>query len=202
MADAAQIASTIARLAGADIATRDHAMRALHAAGVALSAEVIEKWRTDAEFRALICPVHAASPAQTSLAAAIVVGVAVAPENFERIRTAHAAPPLSSVPLTQDAREFELHLGDDVHIDVLTSRDPAGAGAIARYLQKFSEGIQQVELYVRGVDRATEILRTRFALAPIYAETQPGAEATRINFFLVSIAEGKKLLIELVETHH
>ena len=199
MADAVQIASAIARLAAPDRALRDHGMRALHTAGVALSADVVEAWCTEAEFRGLIRPVHAASAAQTSLSSAIVVGIAVTPNNFERIHRAHASPPLSAVPPSQDAREFELHLGDDVHIDVLTSRDPAGAGAIARYLQKFGEGIQQIELYVRDVDRATEILRERFAVAPIYPESQLGAESTRVNFFLVPTSAGKKLLIELVE---
>jgi len=37
-------------------------------------------------------------------------------------------------------------------------RDAAGSGAIAKYLQKFGEGIQQVEYRCANVDRATEIL--------------------------------------------
>jgi hypothetical protein len=202
MTDRAQISRWIEQLADANAPSREQALHSLHSAGVALSAEIIERWSTDAEFRGLIRPVHAASADLASRESAIVVGIAVAPENFERIRTAHSSPPLSSVPPTQDAREFELHLGADVHIDVLTSRDALGAGAIARYLQKFGEGIQQVELYVRDVDRATVILRSRFGVEPIYPSTQPGAESTRVNFFLVSTSEGKKLLIELVETRH
>ena len=49
-------------------------------------------------------------------------------------------------------------MDDAVKLDVLTSREPGGEGAIARYLKKFGAGIQQVELYVRDVDRATAIL--------------------------------------------
>lgn len=202
MTDRAQISRWIEQLADAHTPAREQAMRSLHAAGLALSAEIIEKWSTDGEFLGLIRPVHAASADLASPASAIVVGIAVAPKNFERIRKAHSSPPLSSVPPAQDAREFELHLGTDVHVDVLTARDAGGAGAIARYLQKFGEGIQQIELHVRDVDRATEILRSRFAVEPIYPSTQPGAESTRVNFFLVSTSEGKKLLIELVETRH
>jgi hypothetical protein len=50
------------------------------------------------------------------------------------------------------------------------------------------------------VDRATEILRTKFSLAPIYAATRPGADGTRVNFFLVPAPQAKKVLVELVET--
>jgi hypothetical protein len=82
----------------------------------------------------------------------------------------------------------------------LTTREPDGPGAIARYLQKFGEGIQQIEIYVRDVDRATEILRTRFALSPLYPATRAGADGTRVNFFLATAPDGKKVLIELVES--
>ena len=67
--------------------------------------------------------------------------------------------------------------------DILTTPVPAGSGAIARFLEKFGEGIQQVEIDVTDVDRATEILRTRFKLDPIYPATRPGANGTRVNFF-------------------
>ena len=86
-----------------------------------------------------------------------------------------------------------------VKIDILTSRDPGGSGAIARYLQKFGAGLQQVELYVRNVDRATEILKSDFGLQPIYPATRAGADGTRINFFLATTPDAKKLLVELVE---
>ena len=52
---------------------------------------------------------------------------------------------------------------------------------------------------MNDVDRATEILRSRFAVQPIYPSTRPGANGTRVNFFLVC-ACGGKVLIELVET--
>src|SRR5208282_226310 len=116
----------------------------------------------------------------------VTVGLAVAPERFEKIREASGSPRLAEVPPDQDAKEFELHLPGGLSMDVLTSKDPAGNGAIAGYLQKFGEGIQQVEFCCEDVDRATQILREKFALNPVYPETRPGADGTRINFFLLS----------------
>ncbi|MBZ5696346.1 MAG: hypothetical protein LAN36_13405 [Acidobacteriia bacterium] len=130
--------------------------------------------------------------------APIIVGIAVQPETFEKIRAAEGSPRLADVPPDQDAVEFELGAGTN-GIDVLTTREPGGSGAIARYLQKFGEGVQQIEVNVTDVDRATEIFRTRFGFAPIYPATRPGADGTRVNFFLVPGPDGKKLLIELVE---
>jgi hypothetical protein len=92
-----------------------------------------------------------------------------------------------------------------VQLDVLTSKDPAGPGAIARYLQKFGEGVQQVELRCLNVDRATTILVERFHLKPIYPVARPGAGGTKINFFLVEPKHpesGGKVLIELYEVSH
>ncbi len=63
----------------------------------------------------------------------------------------------------QDAEEFELHFGDGIELDVLTSKEPAGQGAIARFLAKFGEGVQQVEFRCLDVDRAMAILRERFS---------------------------------------
>ena len=56
-----------------------------------------------------------------------------------------------------------------------------------------------MEIDVTDVDRATEILRTRFNVEPIYPATRPGANGTRVNFFLVTPRNGKKVLVELVE---
>ena len=55
---------------------------------------------------------------------------------------------LADVPPDQDALEFEIEFPTGVRLDILTTREPAGAGAIARFLQKFGEGIQQVEFLV------------------------------------------------------
>ena len=111
------------------------------------------------------------------------MGIAVSPETFERMRAANGAPRLADVPPDQDAKEFELDFPHRVRLDILTTREPGGAGAIARYLQKFGEGIQQVEMHVRDADRTTDILRERVALAPIYSATRSGADGTRVNFF-------------------
>jgi hypothetical protein len=56
-----------------------------------------------------------------------------------------------------------------------------------------------VEIDVKDVDRATEILRTRFKIEPIYPATRSGANGTRVNFFLVSARNDQKVLVELVE---
>ncbi len=72
-------------------------------------------------------------------------------------------------------------------------------GAMDRFLQKFGEGIQQVEYRVADVDRAIRLLREKFGVAPVYAETRPGADGTRVNFFLAPAPGGAKVLIELYE---
>lgn len=123
------------------------------------------------------------------------VGVAVQPENFAKIRAAMGSPRLADVPPDQDAQEFELRFGE-ARLDILTTR---GGGAIERFLEKFGEGIQQIEYPVKDVDRATQLLRERFALKPVYPETRRGANGTRVNFFLVTTPDGRKVLIELVE---
>jgi len=90
-------------------------------------------------------------------------------------------------------------VGPPISLDILTTKEPDGDGAIARYLKKFGEGIQQLEIDVTDVDRATQILRTRFQLEPIYPTTRPGANGTRVNFFLVNTWNNQKVLVELVE---
>jgi len=59
-------------------------------------------------------------------------------------------------------------------------------------------GIQQVEFLCSNVDGATQLVRERFGVTPIYPETRGGADGTRVNFFLVTTDNGK-VLIELYE---
>ncbi len=176
----------IARLASKNSAAREAAAGELHRLGRALGDAALERWRAHADFARLIV----GEP---------TVGVAVGPESFERIRAAHGSPRLAEVPPDQDAKEFELHFGRTISLDVLTTKTPGGDGAIARFLKKFGEGIQQVEYLTSDVDRATELLRERLGQQPIYPQTRPGADGTRVNFFLASDPHGKKVLIELVE---
>jgi hypothetical protein len=133
----------------------------------------------------------------------VTVGLAVQRETFARIRAANGSPVLADVPPDQDAEEFELHFADGVELDVLTSRDPRAQGAIARYLARFGEGIQQVEFLCLDVERATLILRERFVLAPLYPQARAGAAGSTINFFLVpvpdALVESRKVLIELYQ---
>jgi hypothetical protein len=161
----------------------------IHHLGRGLADHAVFPWWDDPELFTLL---NGGSPSVT-------VGLAVVPERFDKIREASGSPRLADVPPDQDAREFELHLPGGLSMDVLTSRDPAGSGAIAKFLQKFGEGIQQIEFRCANVDRATQILREKFQLNPVYPETRPGADGTRVNFFLLSAPSANKVLIELYE---
>jgi hypothetical protein len=188
-----EMASLIRRLGDAEPSQRERAATEIFQQGNRLAGPAVAKWLDDAELAGLLAIGESHSPETT-------VGLAVGRESFFRIRIANGSPRLANVPPDQDAEEFELHFGHGVRLDLLTTKDPRGAGSIARFLQKFGEGIQQIELLVRDVDRATEILRKRFALEPIYAKTRAGADGTCVNFFLAPTPLGKKVLIELVET--
>ncbi|HJY88509.1 MAG TPA: hypothetical protein VKE24_16870 [Candidatus Acidoferrales bacterium] len=180
------IAKLIVELADQDPALREAAAAELSKLGAALADAIVEGWRTDPELATL-------------LAVQPTVGVAVWPEHFERVRAAMGSPPLAEVPPDQDALEFEVHLGRHAHLDILTTKEPGESGAIARFLEKFGEGIQQVEYPTTNVDRAAEVLRAHFGLEPIHLEARPGAGGARVNFFLTRRPDGRKVLIELVE---
>lgn len=176
----------IERLASQDANERDAAAEELYVAGSILARRAARAWLKDAEFLSFV----GAEPKVT-------VGLAVPRELFLKIRDANGRPRLAEVPPDQDAEEFELHF-PGLYFDVLTSKAPEGNGAIARYLGKFGAGIQQVEFLCSSVDGATQLLRERFGVTPIYPETRAGADGTRVNFFLVTTGEDK-VLIELYE---
>lgn len=200
MAEGSDLNEWIRRLADSDPGKRRTAAAQLHSVGAALLLSAAREWFKQPEFRNLLSPFFAnATDEPSSKNIPFSIGIAVQPENFERIRAANGSPRLADVPPDQDAMEFELPSGAHEESDILTTRDPGGSGAIARYLKKFGEGIQQIELNVASVNRATEILRNRFGLTPVYPETHTGADGTRVNFFLVPGAEGKRVLVELVE---
>jgi len=180
----AGISDLIRNLASAEEGTRNSAAREIHRQGQELGGAAIAAWLRDGAVANLIRP-------------RATVGVAVQPAHFERVRIAAGNPDLADVPPDQDALEFEWQV-DSAHLDILTTRDSAGPGAIARFLQKFGEGIQQVEFETPDVDRATEVLKSQLGVTPVYPATRPGADGTRVNFFLAS-AGTKKVLIELVE---
>ena len=167
MTDAAGIARWIHDLAGSDERQKAESGMRLYLAGVSLCTPLLSRWVSDPEFRELTLPGSSESTKLMpgSKPSAIVVGIAVQPETFQKIRAANHSPRLAQVPADQDALEFELHFDASIEFDILTTRETGGPGAISRFLQKFGEGIQQVEIYVRDVDRATEILRTRFGAA-------------------------------------
>jgi len=183
------LARAIENLTSDDAGVRETAARDIYREGRKPADLAAQSWWSNAELSSLL---HAPSPVVT-------VGLAVAPPTFDAIRVANDSPRLAEVPQDQDAREFELDFPDGITLDVLTTKQPGGSGAIARYLAKFGEGVQQVELLCRDVDRATTILKEKFGIAPVYPATRPGADGTRINFFLVSVPGGGKVLIELYE---
>jgi tellurite resistance protein TerC len=184
-----QIPQLIVMLGAPSENERGHAAAVLYAEGKALGDAATQAWRADSEFSGL-------------LIGPPTVGIAVGQEHFDRIRTAWDSPPLADVPADLDAKEFELHTKGDsggVQLDILTPRTADPNGALAKFLLKSGEGIQQVEYFVRDVDRATAVVRDRFGLQPVYPQTRAGANGTRVNFFLVSSPGGKRVLIELVE---
>lgn len=189
--------SAIAKLSAADLSTRRAAAYEIYREGRAAADRAVAQWWDEEELAMLML---APNPEVT-------VGVAVPRETFARIHVANGAPTLARVPPDQDAEEFALHFGQ-IHLDVLTTRDPTGGGAIARYLTKFGEGIQQVEFRCLNVDRAMQILQERFHFSPVYPKARPGADGSTINFVLVPVAESStsqspntttKVLIELYE---
>ena len=161
----------------------------IHHLGRGLADHAVYPWWADQELSALLGGGHPF----------VTVGLAVTRERFEKIREANGSPRLAEVPPHEDAQEFELHLPGGLSMDVLTSVDATGSGAVARFLQKFGEGIQQVEFRCADVDRATQILQEKFSINPVYPATRPGADGTRVNFFLVSAPAANKVLIELYE---
>ncbi len=200
MAEGRDVAESISRLADSDPAKRRAAARQLYLAAAARCLSATREWFKDAEFCELVRSFSMDATGKSSVEnIPFSIGVAVEPENFQKIRIANGSPRLAEVPPGQDAMEFELRFGDGEDFDILTTRDPHGAGAIARYLMKFGEGIQQIEIGVTSVNRATDILRAQFGIMSVYPETHAGANGTRVNFFLVPVAEGRRVLIELVE---
>jgi tellurite resistance protein TerC len=176
----------------------------LFSQGIGKIARWLDELEKDEEFRNLLVQDQFQRPYGDSIPQSkLTVGIAVLPETFNEIREANGSPLLAEVPSDQDALEFELEFEGDFlqppRLDILTTNAPGGDGAIARFLNKFGEGIQQVEIDVSDVDRATEILRVRFHVEPIYPATRPGANGTRVNFFLVTTWNGTKVLVELVE---
>jgi hypothetical protein len=187
------ISSAIRNLSAAEKSTRVAAASEIYRQGRRPADRAVFAWLEDAELSELLLVPRPI----------VTVGVAVRRETFTRIRAANGQPALSDVPAEQDADEFELPFANGVELDVLTSKEPAGQGAIARFLAKFGEGIQQVEFRCLDVDRAMAILRERLRMTPIYKEARAGANGTKVNFILVpvpdAVGENSKVLIELYE---
>jgi|ERR1700722_8754706 len=187
------VTSAIKNLSAAEESARVAAAAEIYRHGQAAADRAVSRWWDDAELAELLL-----SPKPI-----VTVGVAVGRETFAKIRAANGQPTLADVPREQDAEEFELHFADGVELDVLTSRDPTSQGAIAKFLTKFGEGVQQVEFRCWDVNHAMAIVRERFGAAPIYPEARAGANGSKVNFVLVPVpgaaGENTKVLIELYE---
>jgi len=170
-------------LAGPDSGKRVAARLELYRQGCAMVEHIVAAWKKDPEFAVLVV----GGP---------IVGVAVPPDVFARIRQASHTPALASVPAELNTAEFEMH-GPGPPMDILTPVD--GEGAIQKFLDRFGPGIQQVELPVSDVARAATIVSERFGLAPVYPQPRKGANGTLVNFFLAEKPGGGKVLIELFE---
>jgi hypothetical protein len=184
-----ELKAMIEGLYSEDAQKRESEAARIYVEGVTTACAAAVKWWEDEEFNRLV----------GGEGRKHTVGVAVERETFVKIRAANGMPRLAEVPSDQDAEEFELHFPNGNTLDILTSRAPGGDGAIARYLAKFGEGIQQVEFRCTDVDRATAILAERFGVKAIYPATRAGADGTRVNFFLVPAPDAGKILIELYQ---
>ncbi|MGH9715125.1 MAG: hypothetical protein ACRD4R_00115 [Candidatus Acidiferrales bacterium] len=187
-----KLAPLIRELCDANAAVRETAAVAIFRRGCEQANSATQAWFLDPELAAYFIHDRAGIPELT-------VGVAVHPQTFEKIRDACGSPPLADVPPDQDAREFQLEFNSGARLDVLTASGPSGKGAIARFLEKSGESIQQVEINVSDVKRMTELLHAHFGISPVYPATRDGADGTRVNFFLVPAVANRKVLIELVE---
>lgn len=183
------LSESVAGLSSAEPSVRKAAAKEVYQLGRAVAGVAVANWWSDEELSTLLLAPYPV----------ITVGLAVPREAFNRIRIANGTPRLAEVPPDQDAEEFELHFPAEISLDLLTTREPGGEGAIARFLSKFGEGVQQVEFRCANVDRAAEILKEKFKIAPVYPATRAGADGTRVNFFLVASPDGGKVLIELYQ---
>jgi len=183
------LGTAITNLSSAESSVRLAAAEEVYRLGRATGGSAVSAWWEESELSALLLGPNPV----------ITVGLAVQRDTFGRIRVANETPRLAQVPPDQDAEEFELHFGKEISLDVLTTREPGGSGVIAKYLAKFGEGVQQVEYRCANVDRATQVLKDKFRVSPVYPETRAGADGTRVNFFLMASPDGGKVLIELYE---
>lgn len=184
------LSNAIAGLSSVEATVRERAAAELYQSGRSKAERAIAAWWSDEELSGLLL-------AQKR---ELTVGLAVLRETFAKIRTANGVPRLAEVPSDQDAEEFELHFSSGVSLDILTSRAPGGDGAIARYLEKFGEGVQQVEYRCLDVDKAAEVLKERFKISAVHSVARPGADGTKVNFFLVPAPDAGKVLIELYQS--
>lgn len=117
-------------------------------------------------------------------------GICVEKETFEKILSVWGGP-LVHVIEKENAREFELHLPGGIHVDVLTPIDRGKDSALVKYLNRSGEGIQQVEIFSNDIEEVTKLLKLK--------PTRDGATGQPVNFQLVELPNGEKVLVEYVQ---
>ena len=162
-------------------AVRTIAARELYDRGCRLVSGVLHDWQRVKELEGLIF-----GPP--------TVGVAVNQKRFERLRAIWGDLDLAPVPEEHQVNEFTLH-EQGSHLDIITHK---GGGAIAEFLAKHGEGIQQVELWTSDIETAIAVLR-KLNFKPVYEKSRLGSHGTLVNFILAPQSNGKKVLVELVQ---
>src|SRR6202521_5040409 len=114
------LSSPIANLSSADESKRLAAAAEIYRAGRTPADQVVHAWWTNEEIYSLLL---GSNPSVT-------VGLAVRRETFEQIRRANGSPRLAPGAPHTEAGDFELHFPNGISLDVLTTKDPGGAGAI------------------------------------------------------------------------
>src|SRR5260370_13296013 len=151
------LAQSIADLSSADESKRLAAAGDIYRLGRAIAGSAVSEWWADSELAALL---HGPN-------SAITVGLAVQRDTFGRIRVANGTPRPPGVPPDQDAEEFELDFVGGISLDILTTREPGGPGAIAKYLARFGEGIHRGKYRSVNVEPPPPSLKENLQVVPV-----------------------------------
>jgi len=97
----------------------------------------------------------------------VTVGLAFERAMFGRIRVANGTPrTCGGAGGSGRCGRVRASFPENVLLERADNARAGRSGAIARYLAKFGEGVQQVEFRCTNVDRATEILKDKFDSSP------------------------------------
>lgn len=141
-------------------------------------------------------------------AAVASAGVAVNSDHFNEIRRRWGNPDLSNVPADAEVDEFEIEvtLPDGSHrvLDILRDTSTSTKKTIGKHIEKFGEGIQQVEVWTEDIEAASRDILAVIdsgdsSLIRVSPAPHEGANGSQVFFVWVVLEGGKKVLLELVE---